>query len=66
MPNKKTNPHQIAQIKAMQYLRDKYRAEYSAVYRAEVVAAGGKCHPTNQERIARLQQEIKQLESRGV
>jgi hypothetical protein len=65
MPKKRT-PHAIAQVKAMQYLRDKYRAEYSAVYRAEVIVAGGNVHPTNQERIARLQQEIAQLESKGV
>jgi hypothetical protein len=65
MSKQKQTPHQAAAIKAMQYLRDKYRAEYSAVYRAEVIAAGGKCHPTKQERIARLQVEIARLESQG-
>jgi len=63
MPKPKNNPHQIAQIKAMQYLRDKYRAEYSAVYRAEVVAAGGKCHPSHAERIARLKAQLAELEA---
>ena len=59
----KRTPQAIAQIKAMQYLRDKYRAEYSAVYRAEVVAAGGKCHPSHAERIARLKAQIAELEA---
>jgi hypothetical protein len=63
---KQRSPHAIAQVKAMQYLRDKYRAEYSAVYRAEVVAAGGKCHPSHAERIARLKAQLAELESQGV
>ena len=57
------NPHQIAQIKAIQFLRDKYRAEYTAVYRAEVVAAGGKVHPSHAERVARLKEQLAELEA---
>jgi hypothetical protein len=66
MSKQKRNPHAIAQVKAMQYLRNKYRAEYSAVYRAEVVAAGGKCHPSKEERIARLKAQLQLLENKGV
>ena len=66
MSKQKQNPHQAAAIKAMQYLRDKYRDEYSAVYRAEVIAAGGKCHPTKQERIARLKAQLQLLENKEV
>jgi len=64
--SKQRTPQSIAQIRAMQYLRDKYRDEYTAVYRAEVVAQGGKVHPSHAERIARLKAELAELESQGV
>jgi hypothetical protein len=60
------NLHQKAASIAKQYLVDKYNAEYKAIYRAQVVALGGNCHPTDAERIARLQAQIKLLESKGV
>jgi hypothetical protein len=59
----KRTPQSIAQIKAMQYLRDKYRDEYIAVYRAEVIAQGGKVHLSHAERIARLKEQLAELEA---
>jgi hypothetical protein len=61
MPSK-SGVHQSAQIAAMQYLRDKYREEYTAIYRAQVIANGGKVHSTKQEKIAQLKHKIAVLE----
>jgi hypothetical protein len=58
--------HARAASLAKTYLIQKYRAEYSAKYRENVIALGGACHPTKEERIARLRKEIEAIESRGV
>jgi hypothetical protein len=66
MSKQTKNIHQAAAIAAKQYLVDKYKSEYKAIYRAQVIALGGKCHPTDEERIARLKAQIKLLENKGV
>jgi hypothetical protein len=63
---KQRSPHAIAQAEARKYLVRKYRSEYDAVYRAQVLALGGRVHPTSAERIANLKAQIAQLESKGV
>jgi hypothetical protein len=60
------NLHQAAASQAKQYLVDKYNAEYKAIYRAKVIALGGKCHPTNEQRIARLKAHLQLLENMEV
>ena len=60
------NLHQKAASAAKQYLVDKYNAEYKAIYRSQVIALGGKCHPTNEERIARLKAQLQLLENKVV
>ena len=66
MSKQKKNLHQAAASAAKQYLVDKYNAEYKAIYRAKVIALGGKCHPTNEQRIARLKAQLQLLENKGV
>jgi hypothetical protein len=63
MSKKVKSLHGAAATKAKQYLIEKYSAEYKAMYRAQVIALGGKCHPSNDERIARLKAEIAKLEA---
>jgi hypothetical protein len=58
--------HARAASLAKTYLINKYRAEYSAKYREQVIALGGNCHPSKAERIARLRAEIEAIESKGV
>jgi hypothetical protein len=55
--------HPKAQSMTMQYLRDKYRTEYTAKYREFVVQLGGGVRPTKEERIAKLKEQIAQLEA---
>jgi hypothetical protein len=66
--NKQTKRHLHARAASLAktYLIQKYRAEYSAKYRENVIALGGTCHPTKEERIARLRKEIEAIESKGV
>jgi hypothetical protein len=66
MSKQKHNLHQVAASQAKQYLVEKYNAEYKAIYRAKVISLGGKCHPTNEERIARLKAQLQLLENKGV
>jgi hypothetical protein len=66
MSKQTKNIHQAAATAAKQYLVDKYNAEYKAMYRAQVIALGGKCHPSNEQRIARLKAQIELLENKGV
>ena len=56
-------PHAIAQGEARKYLITKYRSEYDAIYRAKVIALGGKVHPSSAERIAKLKEQIAELEA---
>jgi hypothetical protein len=53
-----------AQVIATKLLRDKYRDEYTQFYRQAVIDLGGKPHRTKEERIAELQEQIKQLEAK--
>jgi hypothetical protein len=62
----KKHLHARAASLAKTYLINKYRAEYTAKYREQVIALGGNCHPSKAERIARLREQIKAIESRGV
>ena len=58
--------HARAASLAKTYLIHKYRAEYKAKYREHVIALGGSCHPSNEERIAALKAQIAAIESQGV
>jgi hypothetical protein len=58
----KRSPHAIAQGEARKYLINKYRSEYDAIYRAQVIALGGRVHPSSAERIEHLKAEIARLE----
>jgi hypothetical protein len=60
------NLHQKAADIAKQYLVNKYNAEYKAFYREQVIAMGGKCHPTIEERIARAEAELARLKGKAV
>ena len=62
----KVRLHQKAQQLAVKYLCHKYHEEYTEKYRALVIEMGGRVHPTKEERIANLKQQIQELESRGV
>jgi hypothetical protein len=62
MPNSRT-PHAIAQGEARKHLVNKYRTEYDAIYRAHVLALGGKVHPSKEQRIANLKALIAELEA---
>jgi hypothetical protein len=59
----KRSPHATAQNEARKYLVKKYRSEYDAIYRARVLALGGKCHPSSADKIAQLKAEIAKLEA---
>jgi hypothetical protein len=53
---------QKAQVMAMQSLRDKYKSEYSEMYRQSVILLGGTPRASKEERIAKLQAEIAKLQ----
>jgi hypothetical protein len=61
--NKPRSPHVIAQNEARKYLLNKYRKEYDAMYRATVIALGGKVAPTTAEKIEHFKSEIAKLEA---
>jgi hypothetical protein len=53
---------QKAQVMAVQQLRDKYKSEYSEMYRQAVILLGGTPRQTKEEKIAKLQAEIAKLQ----
>jgi len=57
-----TRIQQKAQVIATQGLRDKYKSEYSEMYRQAVILLGGIPRATKEERIAKLLEQIKILE----
>lgn len=61
-----SKPHQKAATKALQTLKHLHMTEYRALYRAEVLAHGGRVHPSKADKIARLKAELARLESKGV
>ena len=56
-----TRIQQKAQVLAVQQLRDKYKSEYSEMYRQAVIMLGGTPRQTKEEKIAKLQAEIAKL-----
>jgi hypothetical protein len=61
-----SKPHQRAATKALQTLKHLHIEQYRALYRAEVVANGGRVHPSKADKIARLKAELARLESKRV
>lgn len=61
MPSTRT-PHAIAQAEARRFLVNKYRSEYDAIYRSTVIALGGGVRPSKAEKIAKLKEQIAELE----
>lgn len=53
---------QKAQVIATTKLREKYKSEYQELYRQTVIELGGTPRRSKEERIADLQEQIKQLE----
>jgi hypothetical protein len=53
----------LAQNYARKVLLEKYRDEYNAIYRAEMIRLGGKPRPTKEEKIQMLKTQIAELEA---
>jgi ClpP class serine protease len=53
----------IAQNHARKVLLEKYRDEYNAIYRAEMIRLGGRPRPTKEEKIQMLKEQIEKLEA---
>ena len=53
----------LAQNHARKVLLEKYRDEYNAIYRAEMIRLGGKPRPTKEEKIQMLKAQIAELEA---
>ena len=59
-----TKIQQKAQVIATQELRNKYKSEYSEMYRQAVILLGGTPRATKEERIAKLLAQIAKLEAK--
>lgn len=54
----------MAQNHARRILLEKYREEYNALYRAEVIRLGGKVRPSKEEKIEKLKAQLAELEAK--